>query len=78
MEIQIGDIIKSYDFARVTDYYSVGHVTGICGEYIYFTCIEKVWDGAKLNPSEYSANMRTLKMGCLMSDETFQRLEVLY
>ena len=78
MEIKVGDIIKSYDFPRMTDYYAVGQVTGICGEYIYFTCIEKVWDGEKVNPSEYNANMRTVAMGCLMSDDNFQRLEVLY
>ena len=78
MEIKIGDIIKSYDFAYNTECFSIGHVTDIIDHMIFFTCIKQVWEGEVVNPSEYNPLMRTPIMGCLMTDEKFQRLEVLY
>lgn len=77
MEIKIGDIIKSYDFAYNTRSYSIGQVTEIVDEYIFFTCIKQVWENEMVDPKEYDPSMRTVAMGCLMSDERFARIEVL-
>lgn len=76
--MQVGSIIKSFDFAGNTDCYVVGIVTGVDNDYIEFNTIKVVWDG-KVDGEiqEAQKKMRTVKQGLMFGDATFQRVVTL-
>ena len=53
--MQVGDIVKSYDFPNRTDCYIIGEVTSVCSlrNCVSFTAIKRVVDGVAqpINPA---------------------------
>lgn len=71
-QIQIGSIIKAYDFPGTTNCYIIGEVTKIDGDYIVATKIKEVFGGkTKFN---VSGSFRAPKQGMNFGDADFQRI----
>lgn len=68
--MQVGSIIKSYDFPSTLDTYMIGKVEKIEGDYLFAKGIVRVWEGK----AEAGEDFRTVKQGLMMFDEKFQRI----
>ena len=77
MNVQVGNIIKSYDFHFKTDCYMIGRVTKIEGEYLCCDTIKVVFGGEMDPIQNMRPEFRTPMMGCMMDDEEFARVVVL-
>ena len=77
MNVQIGSIIKSYDFHYNTDCYMIGRVTEIEGDYINCVTIKVVYRGNVDANDNWPKTFSTPQMGCMMDDEDFDRIVVL-
>ena len=77
MEIQIGNIIKSFDFAFNTTCFTIGRVTSVDDTYINYDCMTIISDSQLVDHTKCNCQMRTPKMGCMMSDDRFERVVVL-
>jgi hypothetical protein len=72
--MQVGTIIKSFDFPGNLNCYIVGTITNIEGDFITCTTIKQVFDGKALPMEEFNQTFRTVKQGCAFMDEKFQRI----
>jgi hypothetical protein len=72
--MQVGTIIKSYDFPGNLNCYIVGTVTKIEGDFITCDTIKQVFDGKALLMETFNNTFRTVKQGCAFMDSTFQRI----
>jgi hypothetical protein len=77
MQVQIGSIIKSYDFPHTFNCYMVGKVTKIDGDYISCDTIKQVFDGKEEELCEFNKVFRTVKQGLGMRDDKFERVVVI-
>jgi hypothetical protein len=74
MNIQIGSIIRSYDFHFVNDYYFVGEVTKIEGDYIYCNTLAQFRAMEEQEITEKNSTFRAVKQGAMLMDDEFQRI----
>lgn len=74
--MQVGSIIKSYDFPGNLNCYMVGTVTEIDGDFISCDTIKQVFDGKALKLDDFNKTFRTVKQGCSFMDEKFKRVVV--
>lgn len=72
--MQVGTIIKSYDFPGNLNCYIVGTVTDISGDFITCNTIKQVSDGRALLLEPFNNTFRTVAQGCAFMDHTFQRI----
>lgn len=77
-QVQVGDIVKSYDFPGIDSCYMIGQVVSVSREFGDFRAkfIKRVWQGAtdkKSGPDYFTAPLQ----GNYFSDTTFQRIVVL-
>lgn len=71
-KIEVGSIIKAYDFPGVTNCYIIGEVTQIDGDYIVANKIKEVFGGAtKFMPK---GTFRTPMQGLNFGDDNFERI----
>ena len=75
--MQVGSIIKSYDFHGLTDCYMVGRVVDVIDDFILCDTMEIVFEGESLPIKESKRKFRTVKQGLMMRDEEFQRIVVM-
>jgi hypothetical protein len=74
MNIQIGSIIRSYDFTFNHDYYFVGEVTKIEGDYIYCNTLAQFRAMIEVEITEKNSTFRTVRQGAMFMDDQFQRI----
>ncbi len=72
--MEIGNIIKSFDFPGNLNCYMVGTVTKVEGDFISCNTIKQVFDGKALQLEEFNKTFRVVKQGCNFMDEKFQRV----
>ena len=72
--MQIGTIIKSFDFPGNLNCYMVGTVTSLDDYMITCDTIKQVFDGKALELSDFNKTFRTVKQGEGMMDNTFTRV----
>lgn len=72
--MQVGTIIKSYDFPGNLNCYIVGTVTKIDGDFITCDTIKQVFDGKALLMETFNNTFRTVAQGSGMFDDKFQRI----
>lgn len=73
-QVQVGSIIKAYDFSGVTNCYIIGQVTKVDGDYIVADKIKEVFGGdTKVITGK---TFRTPKQGMSFGDENFQRIVI--
>ena len=77
MKMQVGTLIKSFDFPGSTDCYMIGSITAIDGDFIFCDTIKQVFDGKPCEMEEFNKTFRTVKQGCSFGDQKFQRIVVL-
>jgi hypothetical protein len=75
--VQIGSIIKSYDFPGNVECYMVGKVTGVDGDFITCLTLEQVFDRVSEEITEFNKTFRTVAQGAGMFDDKFNRVVVL-
>lgn len=75
--MNVGSVIKSFDFPGVTDCYMVGRVVDVIDDFILCDTMEYVFEGESLPIKETKRQFRTVKQGCMMFDSRFQRIVVL-
>lgn len=75
MNIEIGSIIKSFDFIGRDSHYMVGEVKEIQREVLICRTIAQVQDHKER--MEFSPEFRTLMQGSMMMDDQFERVIVL-
>lgn len=75
-EVKVGDIIKSYDFPPATHSYFIGKVVEVKGEFTHCDTLKIIREGEEIDVSNAS-DFRTPKMGCMVDDHEFERIEVL-
>ena len=73
-QMQIGTIIKSFDFPGNLNCYMVGTVTKVEGDFITCDTIKQVFDGKALPNEQFNKEFRTVAQGSGMFDATFQRI----
>jgi len=77
MQVQINDIIKSYDFPNMLDYYMVGQVTGFEDDMIVCKTIKIVQDNKAVDYGcRFPEEFRTPMQGQMMFDSKFERIVV--
>lgn len=76
--MQVGDIVKSYDFPGNTECYYVGKVVSISEQFGDFRAqfIKRVWQGAVDNKFKTDYFTAPLQGNSFM-DETFERIVVI-
>jgi hypothetical protein len=72
--MNIGTIIKSFDFPGNLNCYMVGTVTKVEGDFITCDTIKQVFDGKALPNEQFNKEFRTVAQGSGMFDATFQRI----
>ena len=75
--MQIGTLIKSFDFPGNLNCYMIGMITEIDGDFISCDTIKQVFDGKALELDDFNKTFRTVKQGCSFMDNKFQRVVVL-
>lgn len=75
--MKVGSVIKSFDFHGLTDCYMVGRVVDVIDDFILCDTMEIVFEGESLPIKETKRQFRTVKQGCMMRDDDFQRIVVL-
>jgi len=73
--IQVGDIIKSYDFSNRTDCYVIGHVNHIANDMIHATVVKAVSLGETYRFPDTEFCTPVLGLG--MFDDLWTRIEVI-
>lgn len=72
--MQVGTIIKSFDFPGNLNCYMVGTVTELDGDFITCDTIKQVFDGKALPMEEFNKTFRTVVQGAGMFDSSCQRI----
>jgi hypothetical protein len=77
MQVLVNDVVKSYDFPGILDYYMVGIVTAVEDDMLVCKTIKIVQEGKAVDygcrtPSEF----RTPMQGSMMMDDRFERVVV--
>ena len=72
--MNIGTIIKSFDFPGNLNCYMVGTVIKVEGDFITCDTIKQVFDGKALPNEQFNKEFRTVAQGSGMFDATFQRI----
>ena len=72
--MQVGTIIKSFDFPGNTECYIIGMVTKFDGDSIECDTIKQVFRGKTLSLEDRSTTFRTAVQGAGMFDESCQRI----
>ena len=75
MNIEIGTIIKSFDFHMNEDCYYIGRVVMIDDNCLYCDTISRTFDGVVVGFNKQT--FMTPKQGEMMMDEVFQRIVIL-
>ena len=75
--MQVGSIIKSFDFPGNLNCYMVGTVTAIEGDFITCETIKQVFDGKALALEDFNKTFRTVVQGQGMFDDKFNRVVVI-
>ena len=75
--MQVGSIIKSFDFPGNLNCYMVGTVTALDGDFITCETIKQVFDGKALPLEEFNKTFRTVAQGQGMFDDKFNRVVVI-
>ena len=75
MNIEIGSIIKSFDFIGHDSHYVVGEVKEIQGDVLICRTISQVQDHKERN--NFSPEFRTPMQGSMMMDKQFDRVIIL-
>jgi hypothetical protein len=76
-KVQVGSIIKSYDFPGTFNCYMVGKVTAVDGDFISCDKIKQVFDGKQEEINEFNNIFRTLAQGTGAYDDKFERVVVI-
>ncbi len=74
MELQIGTIVKSYDFPGITDCYIIGRVVNIEEDMLSCEVIKQVSCGKEKVGHK---TFRTPMQGAMMMDDKFERVVVI-
>ena len=75
--LQIGSIIKSYDFNGVKDCYMMGEVTSIKGNLITCTTLKRVYVGVSHEVSDVNSEFHTVTQGShFMDSSETPRIEI--
>lgn len=74
--MQVGSIIKSFDFPGNLHCYMVGKVTKIEGDFISCDTIKQVFSGKAEEITEFNKTFRTVAQGSGMFDDKFNRIVV--
>ena len=72
--MQVGSIIKSFDFPGNLNCYIIGEVTDINGEEITCRTIRQVFDSKALQLESFNETFRTYAQGTGMFDDKFERV----
>jgi len=72
--MQVGSIIKSFDFPGNIACYMVGEVTAVAGEEITCRTIRQVFDGKAVEMEQLNETFRTMAQGAGMFDQMFDRV----
>ena len=72
--MQVGTIIKSFDFPGNLNCYMVGAVTKFEGDFIECSTIRQVFDGKALLLEDFNKTFRTVVQGAGMFDASFERI----
>lgn len=72
--MQVGSIIKSFDFPNNIACYMIGEVTAVSGEEITCRTIRQVFDGKAVTMENLNATFRTMAQGAGMFDQMFDRV----
>lgn len=75
--VQVGSIIKSFDFPGNLNCYMVGKVTNVDGDFISCDTIKQVFDGKQEEITEFNNIFRTLAQGTGAFDDKFNRVVVI-
>ena len=74
MQVQVGSVVKTFDFPGHTDCYMIGLVTKVDRDMLHLNTIKRVMQGKELSaPSTYQTPMQ----GASFMDATFERVVVL-
>ena len=74
MQVQVGSVVKTFDFPGHTDCYMIGLVTKVEREMLHLNTIKRVMQGDVIQgPSTYQTPMQ----GASFMDATFERVVVL-
>ena len=76
MTVQVGSIIKSFDFPGNLHCYMVGKVTEVDGDFITCETIKQVFSGKAEEITEFNKTFRTVAQGSGMFDDKFERVVV--
>lgn len=74
--MQVGSVIKSYDFPGNINCYMLGTVTKLDGIEITCETIKQVFDGKAQEITEFNKEFRTVAQGNGMFDNKFERVVV--
>lgn len=74
---EIGMVIKSFDFPNKDSSFIIGKITAVDDDYIYCNTISQTCFGDVVVGAELPKTFRTVKQGCMMDDEDFQRIVIL-
>jgi len=72
--MQVGSIIKSFDFPGNLNCYMVGEVIAVQGDELTCRTIKQVFDGKVLPNEKFNKEFRTVAQGSGMFDNSFQRV----
>ncbi len=76
-KVQVGSIIKSFDFPGNLNCYMVGKVTDVDGDFISCDTIKQVFSGIAEEITEFNKTFRTVAQGAGMFDDKFERVVVI-
>ena len=76
--MQVGTVIKSFDFPGNLNCYMVGTVTELDGDFITCATIRQVFDGKAVQLEEFNKQFRTVAQGKNFMDDMskFERVVV--
>lgn len=72
--MQVGTLIRSYDFPGNLTCYMVGEVTKLSGIEITCRTIKQVFDGKAQELDQFNETFRTVTQGAQLFDSSFQRI----
>ena len=75
--MQVGTLIKSFDFPGNLNCYMIGTVTKVVGDFITCVTIRQVFDGKALPLEEFNKEFSTVMQGSGMFDNKFERVIIL-
>jgi hypothetical protein len=70
--MQVGSVIKSFDFPGNFTCYMLGKVIAVDGDMITCETIKQVFDGKNLPIEEFNKTFRTVAQGRSFMDDMFQ------